>query len=84
MAQTSFGGAPLVASGADGDQHFFSSLPPQEVKIGSLELPNVTFLTLTYPRKDSYTSEVEGLSTTNLFRYLFIGHAGHFAVLVPR
>jgi Aspartyl protease len=84
MAQTSFGGASLVGSGADGDQHVFSALPPQEVKIGSLELPNVTFLTLAYARKDSHTTEFDGLLTTDLFRYVFISHAGHFVVLEPR
>jgi Aspartyl protease len=84
MAPTSFGGASLVGIGADGDQHVFSALPPQEVKIGSLELPNVTFLTLAYARKDSHTTEFDGLLTTDLFRRVFISHADHFVVLVPR
>jgi Aspartyl protease len=84
MAPPSFGGASLVGSGADGDQHVFSALPPQEVKIGSLELSNVTFLTLAYARKDSHTTEFDGLLTTDLFRRLFISHAEHFAILEPR
>jgi hypothetical protein len=84
MAPTSFGGASLVGSGADGDQHVFSALPPQETKIGSLELPNVTFLTLAYARKDSHTTEFDGLLTTDLFRRVFISHADHFVVLEPR
>jgi len=84
MAPTSFGGASLVGSGADGDQHVFSALPPQEVKIGSLELPNVTFLTLAYARKDSHTTEFDGLLTTDLFRRVLISHADHFVVLEPR
>jgi hypothetical protein len=74
----------LVGSGADGNQHVFAALPPQEVKIGSLALPSVTFLTLAYPRKDSGTPQFDGLLTTDLFRRLFISHADHFVVLVPR
>ena len=82
--RTSFGGRSLVGSGADGDQHVFSALPPQEVKIGSLKLPSVTFLTLAYARKDSRTTEFDGLLTTDLFRRVFISHADHFVVLEPR
>ena len=84
MAPASFGGRSLVGSGADGNQHVFSALPPQEVKIGSLALPSVTFLTLAYARKDSRTTEFDGLLTTDLFRRVFISHADHFAVLEPR
>jgi hypothetical protein len=84
MAPTSFGGRSLVGSGADGNQHVFSALPPQEVKIGSLELRGVTFLTLAYARKDSRTTEFDGLLTTDLFRRVFISHANHFVVLEPR
>jgi hypothetical protein len=82
--RTSFGGTSLVGSGADGDQKFFAALPPQQVKIGSLELPSVTFLTLAYARKDSRTSEFDGLLTMDLFRRVFISHADHFVVLEPR
>ena len=84
MAPISFGGRSLVGSGADGNQHVFSALPPQEVKIGSLALPSVTFLTLAYARKDSRTTEFDGLLTTDLFRRVFISHANHFVVLEPR
>ena len=83
-APTSFGGRSLVGSGADGNQHVFSALPPQEVRIGSLELPSVTFLTLAYARKDSRTTEFDGLLTTDLFRRVFISHANRFVVLEPR
>jgi hypothetical protein len=84
MAQTSFGGRSLVGSGADGNQHVFSALPPQEVKIGSLALPSVTFFTLAYTRKDSGPTKFDGLLTTDLFRRVFISHADHFVVLEPR
>src|SRR5579864_1167550 len=82
--RTSFGGTSLVGSGADGDQKVFAALPPQQVKIGSLQLPSVTFLTLAYPKKDSVTAEFDGLLTMDLFRRVFISHADHFAVLELR
>jgi hypothetical protein len=84
MAPISFGVRSLVGGGADGNQHVFSALPPQEVKIGSLALPSVTFLTLAYARKDSRTTEFDGLLTTDLFRRVFISHVNHFVVLEPR
>ena len=82
--RTSFGGTSLVGSGADGDQKVFAALPPQQVKIGSVELPSVTFLTLAYAKKDSPTLQFDGLLTIDLFRRVFISHADHFAVLEPR
>ena len=82
--RTSFGGVSLVGSGADGDQKIFAALPPQQVNIGSLELPSVTFLTLAYPKKDSLSFEFDGLLTMDLFRRVFISNADHFAVLEPR
>jgi hypothetical protein len=84
MAPTSFGGRSSVGSGADGNQHVFLALPPQEVKIGSLELRSITFLTLAYARKDSHTTDFDGMLTTDLFRRVFICHADQFAVLEPR
>jgi hypothetical protein len=54
------------------------------VKIGALKLPSVTFLTLAYARKDSRTSEFDGLLTTDLFRRVFISNADHFVILEPR
>jgi len=76
-------GAAVVA-GTDGDEKVFAALPPQQVKIGSLQLPSVTFLALAYPKKDSVTVEFDGLLTMDLFRRVFISHADHFAVLEPR
>jgi hypothetical protein len=84
MAPISFGGKSLVGSGADGSQHVFSALPPQEVKIGALKLPSVTFLTLAYAQKNSDTTQFDGLLTTDLFRRVFISRIDHFVVLEPR
>jgi hypothetical protein len=80
----SFGGGSVVGSGADGDEKVFSALPPQDVKIGPVRLASVTFMTLAYPLKDSGRKEFDGLLSMDLFRRVFISHAGHFAVLEPR
>lgn len=70
-------------SGADGTIRTYSSLPPQSVKIGPVELPGVTFLTLVDVQKDSRTSDFDGLLTLGLFRRVFVCHTDHFAVLDP-
>jgi hypothetical protein len=44
MAPASFGGRSLVGGGADGNQHVFSALPPQAVRIGSIERPQRNLL----------------------------------------
>jgi Aspartyl protease len=72
-----------VGSGADGVQKIFSALPPQQVKIGSIRLPNVTFMALVYPQKDSNKKAFDGLLSTDLFRRVFINHVDHYAVLEP-
>ena len=79
-----FGGGSVVGSGADGDEKVFSALPPQDVKIGSLKLTSVTFMTLAHPAKDSNRKEFDGLLSLDLFRRVFINHADHYVVLEPR
>lgn len=71
------------ATGADGAQPILSVLPPQDVKIGSLKVPGVTFLSTT-TEKDSLAKGVDGVLTTGLFRRVFIDHADRYAVLEPR
>ena len=75
---------PLRGSGVDGAQRIFSALSPQDVKIGSLELPRVSFFSLAGTQKDSRVKGFDGLLPTGLFRHVFIDHADHFAVLEPR
>jgi hypothetical protein len=84
MAPISFGGGSVVGSGADGDEKVFSALPPQDVKIGSVRLPGITFMTLAHPLKDSGRKEFDGLLSMDLFRRVFINHADEYAVLEPR
>jgi hypothetical protein len=75
--------SPVRGSGVDGTQPILSALPPQDVKIGSLELSGVSFLSTT-TEKDSYVQGFDGVLTTGLFRRVFIDHADRFAVLEPR
>jgi hypothetical protein len=75
--------ASFHGSGADGAKRAYSSLPPQNVKIGPVELPGINFLTFVGARKDSQTSDFDGLLTLGLFRRVFICHTDHFAVLDP-
>ncbi len=79
LARTAF----LRGSGVDGTQRIFSPLPPQEVKIGSLELSDVLFFTVDRAKQSSHAPEFDGLLTMALFHRVFIDHAGHFAVLEP-
>jgi Aspartyl protease len=75
---------PVRGSGMDGAQRIFSALPPQDMKIGSLELPRVPFFSLAGIQKDASVKGFDGVLPTGLFRRVFIDHANHFAVLEPR
>jgi Aspartyl protease len=75
---------PLRASGLDGAQRILSALSPQDVEIGSLDLPRVSFFSLAGIQKDARVKGFDGVLPTGLFRRVFIDHADHFAVLEPR
>jgi hypothetical protein len=62
----------------------FPALPPQDVKIGSLKLTAVLFVSLGRNQKDARAKGFDGVLTFGLFRRVFIAHADHFAVLEPR
>jgi hypothetical protein len=83
MALGLFRGKSFSGTGVNGASRAFSALPPQNVKIGSLELPEVFFFTLAGVQKDRRTSDFDGLLTLGLFRRVFIDHADHYAVLEP-
>jgi hypothetical protein len=74
----------LLGTGVDGRQLIFSALPPQHVKIGSLELSGVPFVALPGIHKDSRAKGFDGVLTLGLFERIFICHADHFIVLEPR
>lgn len=83
MALGLFRGASWHGNSASGSQRRFTALPPQNMKIGSVEISNVPFITLEGAQKDSRTSDFDGLLTMGLFRRVFINHAEHFAILDP-
>jgi Aspartyl protease len=72
-----------VGGGLNGTQRSFATLPPQNLKIGPLEFPGVSFSTFADSQKDSRTSAFDGLLTLGLFRRVFICHTDHFAVFDP-
>ena len=74
---------PLRGNGADGAQRIFLALPPQDVKIGALELSRVPFFTLAGAQKDARMKGFDGVLPAGLFRRVFIDHADHFAILEP-
>ena len=74
----------LRGSSVDGAQRIFSALPPQDVKIGALELTGVPFFSLAGTQKDSIAKGFDGVLTIGLFRRVFIDQSDHFAVLEPR
>jgi hypothetical protein len=74
----------IQGAGVDGRQRVFSALPPQNVKIGSLELSGVPFFTLGGAQTDARAKGFDGVLTLALFRRVFVAHADHFAVLEPR
>jgi Aspartyl protease len=74
----------LQGSGVDGRQLIFSVLPPQHLKIGSLEVSGVAFVALPGTQKDSRAKGFDGVLMLGLFERIFICHEDHFVVLEPR
>jgi hypothetical protein len=74
----------VQGTAVDGRGLMFSALPPQDVKIGSLRLPDVAFVSLSGTQKDSRAKGFDGILTLGLFRSVFIARADHFAILEPR
>ncbi len=83
MALGAFRGASLSGGGVNAARRVFTALPLQNMKIGPVEISRVAFVTLAGVRKDSRTSDFDGLLTLGLFRRVFIDHAEHFVVLDP-
>jgi len=81
MALGAFRGASL--QGGNGAKRVYTTLPPQEMKVGSVSVPHVVFVTLAGVQKNAGTSDFDGLLPLGLFKRVFIDHAGHFAVLDP-
>jgi hypothetical protein len=75
----------LLGGGFDRAQRPVSTMPLQDLQIGPLEIPRVSFFTYAdSPEGLSRTSAYDGLLTLGIFRRVFICHTHHFAVLDPR
>jgi hypothetical protein len=75
--------ASLLGGGLDGAQHPYATMPLQDLQIGPLEIPKVSFFTFADSKKDSGLTS-DGMLSTGLFRRVFICHTHHFVVLDPR
>jgi hypothetical protein len=74
----------LLGGGFDRAQRPVSTIPLQDLQIGSLEFPRVSFFTYADSSEGvSRTSAYDGLLTLGIFRRVFICHAHHFAVFEP-
>jgi hypothetical protein len=74
----------LLGGGLDRAQRPVSTMPLQDLQIGSLEFPKVSFFTFSASSEGlSRTSAYDGLLTLGIFRRVFICHAHHFAVFEP-
>jgi len=74
----------LLGGGFDRAQRPVSTIPLQDLQIGSLEFPRVSFFTYAdSPEGLSRTSAYDGLLTLGIFRRVFICHTHHFAVFEP-
>jgi hypothetical protein len=74
----------MLGGGLDGAQHSYATMPLQDLQIGPLEIPRVSFFTFAVTKKDSSPTDFDGMLPTGLFRRVFICHANHFVVLDPR
>jgi hypothetical protein len=74
----------LLGGGLDRAQRPVSTMPLQDVQIGSLEFPRESFFAYAdSPEGLSRTSAYDGLLALGIFRRVFICHTHHFAVFEP-
>jgi hypothetical protein len=72
----------LLGGGFDRAQRPVSTIPLQDLQIGSLEFPKVSFFTYA-DSSEGVSHAYDGLLTLGIFRRVFICHAHHFAVFEP-
>ena len=73
-----------LGGGFDRAQRRVSTIPLQNLQIGSLEFPRVSFFTYADSSEGaSRTPAYDGLLTLGIFQRVFICHAHHFAVFEP-
>jgi hypothetical protein len=73
----------ISESGATGQVRAFRALTPQNVKMGSVEIAKVPFVTFSAAQKNAHTSDFDGLLPLGTFKRVLIDHADHFAVMDP-
>jgi hypothetical protein len=71
---------PVIGFGVDGKPRYFSSVPAQTVKIGSVELDQVAFISVAGANQGGRTSDFDGLLPTGLFRWVFVSQREQVAV----
>lgn len=73
----------LQGQNIDGTVRTFVLFPSQEIRVGDIVLPQVSFATLLGSNRDVHRAEVDGLLPTGIFRSVYIGYTDRFVVLVP-
>jgi hypothetical protein len=73
----------MLGGGLDGAQHSYATMPLQDLQIGPLKIPRVSFFTFAGTRRDSSPTDFDGMLSAGLFRRVFVSYADHFAVFEP-
>ena len=76
-------GVSLQGNGASAELRTFRTVPPQDIKFGSVEVAKVPFISFSGAQPNTHPLEYDGLLSLGLFKRVFISHAGGFAVLEP-
>ena len=71
----------FASGGANGEGRYYSALPLQNIKLGPVEIPAVTFVTLHDIHKDRRLADFDGLLPLGIFRRILIAHADQFVIL---
>jgi hypothetical protein len=76
--------ATLQGSNVSKAQQAFAVLPPQDIRIGTRTLRNISFVTPVSVGQNVPTLDEDGLLPTVLFQRVFISYADHYVVFDPR
>jgi hypothetical protein len=83
LNRVSFVGKTLRGRGTDGQEHAFTVLAAQDVKVGSHFLHKIAFVAPMDLGGNVPRSDVDGLLPTMLFQRVFIEYSDHYVVLDP-
>jgi hypothetical protein len=76
--------ATLQGGGVGKAQRAFAVLPPQDMRIGTRTLSQVSFVTPVSVERNVPPMEVDGLLPTLLFQRVFISASDHYVIFDPR